>query len=184
MCVVGEITKRSTEQAIKMGKKDAFKVGNLVFAKVKGYPAWPAKVSSMRFFFIRYLVKVVCVLICCCHHHHHLIMMKVECLGYTFDVIKCRNKSHANARFFRHMCDCIALFFIYENTKVQTMSMRHNAKIAFFALYRTDYREILQAEYVSSVSNKEIKYTFFFLAIYVCISNSRCFFFSDFRLSI
>lgn len=28
-----------------MGKKDSFNVGNLVFAKVKGYPAWPAKVS-------------------------------------------------------------------------------------------------------------------------------------------
>lgn len=28
-----------------MGKKDSFKVGEFVFAKVKGYPAWPAKVS-------------------------------------------------------------------------------------------------------------------------------------------
>lgn len=30
-----------------MGKKDSFSVGDLVFAKVKGYPAWPAKVSNI-----------------------------------------------------------------------------------------------------------------------------------------
>lgn len=30
-----------------MGKKDSFTVGDLVFAKVKGYPAWPAKVSNI-----------------------------------------------------------------------------------------------------------------------------------------
>lgn len=29
-----------------MGKKDSFALGDLVFAKVKGYPAWPAKVSK------------------------------------------------------------------------------------------------------------------------------------------
>lgn len=27
-----------------MGKKDSFAVSDYVFAKVKGYPAWPAKV--------------------------------------------------------------------------------------------------------------------------------------------
>lgn len=29
-----------------MGKKDSFNVGDFVFAKVKGYPTWPAKVSN------------------------------------------------------------------------------------------------------------------------------------------
>lgn len=35
-----------------MGKKDSFNVGDLVFAKVKGYPAWPAKVHFCVFFLI------------------------------------------------------------------------------------------------------------------------------------
>lgn len=42
-----------------MGKKgdksDAFNVGDLVFAKVKGYPAWPAKVRIYTFCVLSYI---------------------------------------------------------------------------------------------------------------------------------
>lgn len=41
--------KQKNGATLKMGKKvDAFNVGDLVFAKVKGYPAWPAKVNLTK----------------------------------------------------------------------------------------------------------------------------------------
>lgn len=43
-----------------MGKKDSFSVGDFVFAKVKGYPAWPAKVScSYIFFLVPFVIRLV-----------------------------------------------------------------------------------------------------------------------------
>lgn len=42
-----------------MKKVKSFNVGDKVFAKVKGYPAWPAKVSTLTFRFDR-VVYTIC----------------------------------------------------------------------------------------------------------------------------
>lgn len=46
-----------------MKKTKAFNVGDKVFAKVKGYPAWPAKVNLKAY---KIVIHSRTILDCCC----------------------------------------------------------------------------------------------------------------------